>query len=91
MIIRYIEFVRELFRTYPSPSPVMVTLVPPAVPPLLGDTSITSGVRLALYLYQLDKIASLSPVSKEECHGVELTWEGMVNAVLPPCSTPQLQ
>ena len=39
--------------TYPNPDPVIVRLVPPPVPPLLGDTLVTVGVKEASYVYAL--------------------------------------
>ena len=39
-----------LLETYPNPVPVIVMEVPPPVPPRVGDTFETVGVRAPLYV-----------------------------------------
>ena len=48
----YDSYMLSLFdlATYPKPDPGTVSVVPPLVPPLVGDTPEMVGVRLASYV-----------------------------------------
>jgi len=43
-------FIIKIFSNYGNPVPVKVSVVPPPVPPRVGLTDVTVGVRAALYV-----------------------------------------